>query len=237
MRPLWDRVANKIRHSRGCISVRRAVGPLHPVPMQRLGTDYGGWWAPSALLATAPVCLCVGAGEDISFDAALAERFGARVVTVDPTPRAIAHVDAHRPSGNFSFVPVGIAAENDIRRFYAPKNPAHVSHSMLNLQGTGEYFDAECLSPQDLLDRAGVDRVDLVKLDIEGAEHEVVPALLEAGIRPAVLLVEFDQPVAEALVRRTARLILDAGYLAAQVDQLNVTFLLEPEIDSGRHDR
>ena len=227
IRALWRRVVLKWEHTVGRVAVRVSVGRLHPVPMVRLGSSYGGWWTPLTVLERAPVCLCVGAGEDISFDAALAEDHGCTVVTVDPTPRAIEYVAAHRPDGDFTFLPVGLAATSGVRRFYRPRDPAHVSHSMVNLRGTDSFFEAECLSPPDLLERAGCGDPVLVKLDIEGGEHEVLPALLGTGMRPPVLCVEFDQPVAPTAVWRTTRVVRDAGYRAAGVDGLNVTFVTD----------
>ena len=37
------------------------------------------------------LCYCAGAGEDISFECALVERYGCRVRIIDPTPRATQH--------------------------------------------------------------------------------------------------------------------------------------------------
>ena len=225
IRVLRERAVSKLQHTVGRVAVRVSVGRLHRVPMVRLGTTYGGWWTPVGVLEDAPVCLCAGAGEDISFDAALAEEHACTVITVDPTPRAIEYVAAHQPGGRFTFLPVGIAATSGPQRFYSPRNPEHVSHSMVNLRGTDSYFEAECLSPADLLERAGCGEPDLVKLDIEGAEHQVLPAMFAAGLRPTVLCVEFDQPVPPSLVWRTSRAVLRAGYRAAMVDLLNVTFV------------
>ena len=57
----------------------------------RLGTAHGGWSVPTATIQSKGTAVCVGAGEDISFDVELNKR-GFNVLTVDPTPRAKAHV-------------------------------------------------------------------------------------------------------------------------------------------------
>src|SRR5712692_3232196 len=60
----------------------------------RLGTVYGGWIIPAnSGLSADSVCYSAGAGEDISFDCALIERFYCQVRVIDPTPRAITHFD------------------------------------------------------------------------------------------------------------------------------------------------
>src|SRR3546814_6680237 len=95
---------------------------------------------------------------------------------------------------NFHFMPVGLWSEDATFRFYAPRDPTHVSHSIVNLQETESYFEARCRSIASLMAELGHDRLDLLKVDVEGAEHEVIRSMLASGIRPTVLCMELDQP-------------------------------------------
>jgi hypothetical protein len=226
----------------------RGGGPRHDWAL--LGSDYGGWWVPLDRLGERPVCVLAGAGEDVTFDVALARRLGARVITVDPTPRAIDHVRglleaaaAGRPftpgSGRaptpydldgfdpaaLTLVPKGLSRENAAVRFFAPRNAAEVSHSMTNLQGTTDYFVADCVTVDRLMDEAGIERIDLMKLDIEGAEHAVIADMLSKSIRPTVVCAEFDQPCELAIMRATVRRLKAAGYAFARIDRWNLTFV------------
>ena len=63
-------------------------------PVVRRGTAYGGWWFEPDKSLRNGLVLCAGAGEEVSFGVALAAEYGAEVVIIDPTPRAIAHVDS-----------------------------------------------------------------------------------------------------------------------------------------------
>jgi hypothetical protein len=38
-----------------------------------------------------------------------------------------------------------------------------------------------------------IDHIDILKLDIEGAENQVIPSLLKKRIFPTQILVEFDE--------------------------------------------
>jgi FkbM family methyltransferase len=190
----------------------------------RLGTDYGGWWVPESVLRPGAVAYCAGAGEDITFDSALVER-GLTVRTFDPTPRAIAHVNAHGPvSDRFTFIPVGWWGKEDTLRFYSPQNPAHVSHSAVNLQRTNTYFEAQVRPVAALMNELGDEYVDLIKMDIEGAEYQVLDSLLVTGPLPAVLCVEFDQPQPIRRLLGAVRRLRRAGYELRQVEQWNYTF-------------
>jgi FkbM family methyltransferase len=202
--------------------------------LEKIGSAYGGWIVPTAVVRSSWTCYCGGVGEDITFDLGLIERFGCTVFAFDPTPRAVAHVDAVA-SGEprFRFLPVGLWSEDTTLRFFAPRNPAHVSHSVVNLQRTKASFDAPCRSLPSLMQELGHDRIDLLKLDIEGAEHEVVRSMLERGIRPTVLCLEIDQPVKPLAFWRTVRRIRGAGYELVAVDSWNLTFVRMAFLQDG----
>lgn len=159
-----------------------------------LGSKYGSWAVPATLLAKDSVVYCVGCGEDITFDLALIETFGCEVYAFDPTPRAITHIKtaaANEP--RYHFNPIGIWHRDELIRFYAPRDVHHVSHSIVNLQKTEEYFEAPVRRLAQVLADNGHAKLDLLKLDIEGAEYDVLASCLRDGIFPRVLCVEFDE--------------------------------------------
>ena len=195
------------------------------VDLCRLGSKYGGWWVSRRALKTGNVAYCAGAGEDITFDLAL-HAAGLSVTTFDPTPRAISHVDAVRPHDQrFRFVPLGWWDEEATLRFYAPRDPSHVSHSALNLRQTSEFFEARVNTVRALAQELGDSRIDLIKMDIEGAELRVIHSLLRDGPLPEVLCVEFDQPQPLKGVIRAVLLLKSVGYTVAAIEQWNFTFV------------
>jgi FkbM family methyltransferase len=207
---------------------------IHTRPdLVRLGSRYGGWIVPLTALDSSSVCYCAGVGEDISFDLALIERFDCEVHAFDPTPRAIAHV-AKVAAGHsrFHFEPVGLWERDERLRFYAPADPSHVSHSVVNLQNSAAYFEAPCHSLDSLMRARGHDRIDLLKLDIEGAEHRVIASMLADDIAATVLCVEFDEASLGLTDERRSRIaatvdtLVAHGYeLVAQDGRANYTFV------------
>jgi FkbM family methyltransferase len=127
----------------------------------KLGTGYGGWtFEDSPALHGSTVISC-GLGEDASFDVEFAARYGAKVVIVDPTPRAITHfkeffarvgrassanhvAGGRQPvesydmrlvsSSSFIFIAKALWIEQGALKFYLPKDKGHVSHSIINFQ-------------------------------------------------------------------------------------------------------
>jgi FkbM family methyltransferase len=199
--------------------------PSEPADLVRLGTEYGGWWLPEFVLRPGAVAYCAGAGDDISFDLALHDR-GMRVVTIDPTPRAVSHANVVAPkSDRFAFVPVGLWDTVTELKFYYPRNLEHVNYSILNLQRTSEYFTAEVKTLRKLMDDLGDNYIDVLKLDIEGAAPRVIESFIADGVRPVVVCVEFDQPVPFRTVLRSTRLLQQSGYRLVHIELWNYTLV------------
>ena len=192
----------------------------------RLGSDYGGWVVPRSALVPGDVAYCVGAGEDITFDLALLDA-GYVVRTIDPTPRAVEYVAGLGiPNDRYLFVPVALWNETGSLRLFAPRNPTHVSHSALNLQQTERFIDVQATTFDDLVASIGDSRVELLKMDIEGAEIVVLPGILASRYCPRLLCVEFDAWRPVKRLRSIVRSVFDRGFKIVAVEGRNVTFLL-----------
>lgn len=194
-----------------------------------LGSTYGGWWVPSQLVQADAIVYSAGVGEDVTFDLALIERFGCNVWAMDPTPRSGKFAKSIQDS-RFHFLPYGVWSEDAELRFYAPSNPAHVSHSVLNLQRTTQFFTARCLSLRTLMQRLKHDRIDILKMDIEGAEGPVLDAMIRDGIRPLVLCVEFDAVEAPWSLRGRLRRLEREGYVVCHIDDRNYTLTWQRDV-------
>jgi FkbM family methyltransferase len=201
------------------------------IPMATLGAGDGTWRVSPAHLHGASVVYSFGIGRDLGFERDLIERFGMPVHAFDPTPIALAWVATQQLPPNLHVHPVGISAEDGTARFAAPSRADWESFSMLRTEGAGEAVDAPVRRLATLMRERGHERIDLVKLDIEGAEYAVLPDLIDAGIRPTQILVEFHHRWREAGPRRTRaaiRLLQRHGYRIADVSPKGreLTFLL-----------
>ena len=162
--------------------------------LKKFGTDYGGWVIPTNLLNEGAICYCVGCGEDISFDIGLIDYFNCDIYGFDPTPRAIKHVrNVAGQNCKYHFYEVGLWDREDILKFFVPKNPDYVSHSLLNLQKTEDYILVNVKRLSCLMKELGHCKIDLLKIDIEGAEYRVVESIIEDRIDINVICIEYDE--------------------------------------------
>lgn len=211
----------------GPFSLSRAAGgmfrrlrgrPRHGVELDArsvfLGTEYGGYAVLPERLGPETIVYSVGLGEDISFDLALIERFGCRVYGFDPTPRSIAWLESQTLPDAFELHRFGLADFDGVARFAPPQNPAHVSHSLLESEtASAVEFPVKRLST--VLAELGHQRLDVLKLDIEGAEYAVLEEMLGLGVLPGQLLVEFHHGMHAIPLARTEAMLdrlIAAGY-------------------------
>ena len=198
-----------------------------------LGSEYGGWTIPADALDAESICYCVGCGEDISFDLELMRRYSCSVYGFDPTPRSIAYVrKATADIPAYRFLEVGIWSTEGTVRFFAPADARHVSHSITNLAGVESYLEIPTRRLSNVLREHGHSRLALLKLDIEGAENEVIRSILEDRLQIDILLVEFDElgfptPQRMALMKASLRALFDYGYRLFNITGANFTFVLD----------
>jgi FkbM family methyltransferase len=215
--------------------------------LRSLGTHYGGWTVCEMPELRGSCVISCGAGEDISFDLEMVREYGCQVVIVDPTPRAIQHfseithacksgkkiginhstTDFYNLAGldlsRMFWVDKAIWNTQTKVKFFSPKDSTHVSHSIVNLQNTDEYIEVETLTLQQIMALHRLKNLVLLKLDIEGAEIEVIENMLQSAIYPTQIAVEFDEyhfpdRSTRPRVKRAFSLLEASGYSLAYFD-------------------
>jgi FkbM family methyltransferase len=201
---------------RRLLGLELAMAPQIEVPKAVLGTEYGAHCVCLDGLGRDSVVYSVGLGEDISFDLELMERCGVSVHGFDPTPRSIAWLKAQDLPSGFILHEVGLGAQDGELSFNPPENPAHISHTLLDRPETAE---ASITVPirrlSSIMEEQGHERLDVLKLDIEGSEYEVIDDLLARGLDIDQLLIEFHHQFDAIPLSRTRAAIAQlnaAGY-------------------------
>jgi FkbM family methyltransferase len=181
----------------------------------RLGNDGACWSIHPKGLSKDSVIYSCGVGEDVSFDQELIRRFGATVHAFDPTPRTVQWLRTQSISERFIFHQYGIADYDGCARFFPPDDPSHVSHSMVRRKKVAEGIEVLVYRLTTIMNMLGHGSIDLLKMDVEGAEYAVLRDVLTSGICVRQLLVEFHHRWPEIGLNRTREAIRDlnrAGY-------------------------
>jgi FkbM family methyltransferase len=162
-----------------------------------------------------PLVYSFGVGEDVSFDLELIRCFHATIHAFDPTPCSVAWIAGQQLPANFNFHACGIADKDGVCSFLPPANPAHVSHTMIARQSAAPSRELPVKRMRTFMSELQQARVDLLKMDIEGAEYDVIQDLIASGIVVKQLLVEFHHRWKEIGVSKTKEAIRHlnvAGY-------------------------
>ena len=163
--------------------------------MEYFGTEYGGWPVLSNLVDSKSVVLSFGLGEDISFDLGVINRFGCRVIGFDPTPKSVDWLAEQDLPEQFEFVNVGLAAQTGVLTFNAPANPDFASYSTVHAASGGRNIELPVKDLETIVSETSIDKIDVLKMDIEGSENEVIEMLPDSKIRPGQILVEFHHRI------------------------------------------
>lgn len=180
----------------------------------RLGTRYGGWWVDSGAIGSQPLLVDCGLGVDISFPVAFLGRFGGRAIGIDPNPRSVAYCEARKPQDMEIRAQAFWREAGQMLSFHLPRplealpdGADGVSGSLLSshVYAGAAQIEVNTTSLAEVLATAGRSECDVLKLDIEGAEYDVLGALCaDGGIRRTrQLLVEFHHDWTEHPIEHT----------------------------------
>lgn len=227
--------------------------------MELVGTKYGGWWIPKNIdFNEDSIIYSGGVGEDISFDIAMQSKYNCNIFLIDPTERAIKHydqcknyftskdksiftgdiqkdyftvIDNYTPKfSKFNYYSIGIWDSKTTLKFYKQTNKRYVSQSLINNMFGEQYTTIETTTIKDIMSNYEHDHIDLLKLDIEGAEVKVINNMLDDKIYPKYLCIEFDlflkKKDQENGTSKVMKRIESLGYKILKNDNMNITYKL-----------
>ena len=209
------------KHARRFRGLEYRAAKQVDVAHEQFGSEYGGWAVNTEGLGKDSIVYSCGLGGDITFDLAIIDRLGVQVHGFDPTPEAIAYVNSEPRPPQFHLHPWGIAERDGTARFRKPvarpKRQKIISqnYSMIDASSSEGFIEVPVRRIRSIMDELGHDRIDVLKLDIEGAEYAVIPELLDSGVLPRQVLIEVHHHFKTVAVEQTRRLIEqlnDAGY-------------------------
>jgi len=158
-----------------------------------VGNSYGGFYVATDSLNNNSIVYSIGIGKDVSFDLDIIKKYNCKIFAFDPTPKSINWVNKNVNNKNFIFSPTGISIKKGSKSFYLPKESKHVSGSLKKIftvdQNNAVELDFDTLKNQMI--KNNHQKIDLLKMDIEGSEYDVIDSILTDKIEIDQILVEF----------------------------------------------
>lgn len=185
----------------------------------------GDWRLPNNAVKEGGVVYSIGVCDDLDFELEMISRYQAELFAFDPTPYSVDWIAQQTLPTNFNFKPWAAAGEDGHFVLYPRIDKhGHASTVMYTFHTVDENridgVRVEALTIASMMQRLGHEQIDVLKMDVEGAEYEVLNSLLESQVRPKVIMVEFHhrfKGIGKARTEQTVSDLRRAGYVIAGV--------------------
>jgi FkbM family methyltransferase len=190
------------------------------------GNNYGGFYiCPDLLKKENQIIYSIGIGEDISFDIDIINEFpNCKIYAFDPTPKSIEWVKKQNLPKTFYFFSFGVSTKTGVEKMFLPKNKNHVSGSIIESDHLSNHdiinVNMKCI--EDIIKENNHDYIDIIKLDIEGAEFSVLNKLNFKKINCGQILIEFHEMFIKNGKRKldnTIKKLKDNGYYCFAISE------------------
>ncbi len=182
------------------------------------------------------VAYSLGVGDSIDFDLDIIEKTGLAVHAFDPTPYAMEWVQRQTLPVQFVFHPWAASGKDGSLRLYRRVNNRGKRAKVMwtadsNAGDPNDFIDSPAYTIDSIMKKLDHERVDLLKMDVEGAEYEILEGLEQTDHLPEQLLIEFHHRFPGIGKERTAasiRKLKSLGYRIFSISQTGreVGFLL-----------
>ena len=225
--PGWNKVEKSRLVVRAKLRLRQLIG-VELTEKADIARDIvidGGWAYDPTLLDASSVVYSLGVGDSIEFDIRLIERTGASVYAFDPTPNVEVTLAANTPPPEFHFHAAAAASsDGELTLYPRVRSNGSLSTTMFTMvpepRNANLGRDVPALTVSSMAEKNGHARIDLLKMDIEGAEYEVLDDLVANGPLPRQLLVEFHhrhKGIGRKKTERSLEQLRQKGYRAFYV--------------------
>lgn len=182
-----------------------------------VGSACGGWTIPLSSVDQDWTCYSVGAGGDISFDLALAAS-GATVRVIEPVADYVARAQDEARAAvpqRLTFHQVAIAERDAPLRMQVTHDAGSQSVSAAQLYDTRNFVEVPGRTLSSLMAELGDTRIELLKLDIEGAEYAVMPTIDLQALGVRVFSVQLHHTGSVTQARALIQAVCEQGYVVA----------------------
>ena len=195
------------------------------MPRLKYGNRFADWTFLPGLIDKDSVIYSFGVGEDLSFDLQLIKHFQLHVHAFDPSPGSIDWIRKQEDlPAEVHFYPYGLAGKDGNLTFSEPVEPGvhslRISQPELQSIAGPKVHILPVHRLPTILEKLGHTQIDILKMDIEGAEYEVIEDIIASPVPIIQVLIEFHHRFENIGVQRTKQAISrmnEAGYMIFNV--------------------
>lgn len=237
----WKEIEQGLGYQRTKMWLRRLIGRELWIrrEIDLTPTYDGGWYYDVRGLDEHSVVYSLGIGDNIDFDLAVIKRTGATVHAFDPTPAIDETLQASELPQRFHVHHWAAAGKDGTLTLYPRVSKSGKKSSGMytltpDVGSVDDAIEVPACTIATMQDKLGHDRIDILKMDIEGAEYDVLDGLLNSTARPVQLLVEFHhrfKGIHISATRRVLSRLHKAGYRVFAVGDVGreASFLYMPD--------
>lgn len=181
----------------------------------KLGDKFASWTFHRDIINQKSIIYSFGVGDNISFDLEIGKKYNCNVYLFDPTPRSNEWIAKQKLPKNLHFYPFGLANYDGKAKFNPPKNPNHVSFSLIIPDLNEKTINLDVKKISTIMNELNHNKIDILKMDIEGAEYDVIEDIINSKIEIAQILVEFHHRFPTIGIQKSIMAIMQlkaAGY-------------------------
>jgi FkbM family methyltransferase len=190
----------------------------------RLGNKGARWTVDPTKLPQSPTVYSFGIGTDISWDLKMIQNYKCQVHAFDPSPKSLEWLETQQIPDAFKLYNYGLGQKDGNISFYLPKNNNHVSGSILTDENLlKDKISVPVKSFFTIVSELRHTKIDVLKMDIEGAEYQVLDDILVAPITINQILIEFHHRMFGYHLNHTREAvhkIKNAGYGILDISRL-----------------
>jgi len=213
--------------------------PTVSCPAEWYGNSYGGFFINPSLVNSSSIIYSIGIGKDITFDLKCIAKHNPTIFAFDPTPKSINWIKSQNLPKNFNFNEFGISAkESGTETFFLPATKHGTSGSLLQTEAVNanNSITVNMKTFADMTAELGHKHIDVLKMDIEGAEYDVLDSILNTDVTIDQILVEFHDRLFDMDVFKSTEIVAKMkakGYhiFAASISWEEISFIHERKLN------
>ena len=223
----WKQFESSAWFRRNKLRLKRWVG-IEPRLSPDLGLDLvtiGDWSLVDGVLDLGDVVYSMGICDDIDFERKIIECYGCRLFAFDPTPYLVSWIASKTLPDTFSFYPWAASGHDGEYMLY-PRLDRHgrASKTMYSFHTESQDRDdgvrVDAYRLDSMMAKLEHEKIDLLKMDVEGAEYDVLNGLIRSSVRPKIILVEFHhrfKGIGKAATEDVVASLKELDYLIASI--------------------